>query len=171
MVEITEEKFNNIKQKAIKYFKNNRKVVSDIFWEVIITPEWFNHIEWKNKNHKRPLKESYIRYLCFLHTAYILNNLKLYQEFREEFQDFVLKRKWKNIKERKIVELFWFVAIVNNNKNRIKIIIRKVEWWNKYEFVSVIPLWKNVWYWTQLFFDNEEEYLKVLEEEIKKPSS
>jgi hypothetical protein len=31
MQEITIEKFNQIKNKAIKYFKNNRKIISPIF--------------------------------------------------------------------------------------------------------------------------------------------
>lgn len=60
-----------------------------------------------------------------------------------------------------------------------KIIVKKIDWWNKYEFVSIIPLWKNEWYWNQLFFDNEEVFLKILEEDVikleeditKKPSS
>lgn len=171
MSEITEEKYQNIKDKAINYFKNNKNINSPSFWEIKITPEWFNHIEWKNKNHKRPMKESYIRYLCFLHTDYILKNSKLYQEYREEIQKFEIKRKWKKKIENKVVLLYWFVAIVNHNQNRVKIIVRKVDWWNKYEFISIIPLWKNIWYWNQLFFDNEEDYLKILEDATKKPSS
>ncbi len=165
-----EEKYNEIKLKAIDYFKNNRKILSPCFWEIKITPEWFNHIEWKSKNHKRPIKEAYIRYLCFLSTTYILNNLKLYQEFREEFQFFEIKRNNKKVTEKKIVCLYWFIAIINHNKNRVKIVIRKVDWWNKYEFVSIIPLWKNKWYWNQLFFDNEEDFLRILEEQTKKLS-
>lgn len=172
MSEITEEKYSQMKEKAVEYFKNHRKISSPIFWEIKITPEWFNHIEWKSKNHKRPMKEAYIRLLCFLNTEHILNNSKLYQEFREEMQHFNIKRKNKKINEKKIVHLFWFVAIVNNNKNRIKIVVRKVDGWNHYEFVSIIPAWKNNGYWPQLFFDNEEAFLKVLEkEETKKLSS
>ena len=91
MSEITDEQYEKIKQKAVNYFRENRKILSQAFWEIRITPEWFNHIEWKNKNHKRPKTEVYIRYLCFLSTAYILENLKLYQEFREEFQFFEIK--------------------------------------------------------------------------------
>ncbi len=171
MEEISLEKYNKMKEKAVEYFKQNRTITSPAFWEIKITPEWFNHIEWKNKNHKRPIKEVYIRYLCFLNTEYILNNSKLYQEFREEMQTFDIKRKNKKIKEKKIVNLYWFVAIVNHNKNRVKIVVRKVDGWNKYEFVSIIPLWKNNWYWNQLFFDNEEQFLQVLEDATKKPSS
>jgi len=68
-----------------------------------------------------------MRYLCFLHICYILENSKLYQEFREEFQIFEIKRNNKLLKEKKIVCLYGFVAVVNNNKNRVKIVIRKVD--------------------------------------------
>ena len=71
MKQVTEENYQEIKDKAVKYFKENKVIASPSFWEIKITPEGFNHIEWKNKNHKRPIKEAYIRYLCFLNTAYI----------------------------------------------------------------------------------------------------
>jgi len=173
MLKKTEKQLEEMKNKALSFFKNNKKIISPAFWEIKITPEWFNHIEWKNKNHKRSPTESYVRYLCFLHLDYILSNSKLYQEFRESFQEFELKRKNKKIKEKKIVCLYWFVAIVNNNKNRVKIVVKKVDWWGNYEFVSVIPVWKkNWWYSWELFFDNEEEFLDSLEfKESKKPPS
>ncbi len=142
-----------MKQRALIFFKDNRKIKSPAFWEIKITPEWFNYIELKNKNHKRGVKEAYIRYLCFLHLDYILSNLKLYQEFRECFQEFKIKKKGKTIIDRKIVCLYWFVAIVNSNKNRIKVVVRKVDWWNKYEFVSVIPIKENWGYSWELYFD------------------
>jgi len=172
MLEITEEKYQEMKTKAVDFFWKNRKISSPAFWEIKVTSKWFSHIEWKNKNHKRPRKESYIRYLCFLHLWYVLNNSKLYQEFREYMEDVEIKKKWKKKTEKRIANLYWFVAIVNHNQNRIKIVVKKIDWWNKYEFVSIIPLWKNEWYWNQLFFDNEESFLKILEDwATKKPSS
>lgn len=162
MENISQEQFDKIKQKAVDFMKKNRKIKSPAFWEIKITPEWFNHIEWKNKNHKRSIQESYIRYLCFLHTNYILSNSKLYQEYREFMQDVEIKIKWKKKKQKKIVYVYWFVAVVNNNKNRIKIVIRKVDWWDKLEFVSVIPVWKRNWYSSEIFFDNEDDFLNSL---------
>ncbi len=160
MDEIKQEDYEKVKEKAINLFKKNKIIDSPSFWEIKISPEWFNHIEWKSKNHKRPMKESYIRYICFLHTIYILNNSQLYQEFREEMQEFQLKRWWKIIKDKKIVTLYWFVAIVNNNKNRVKIVVRKVDWWTHFEFVSVIPVWKSNWYSWDLFFDEDLSFLE-----------
>lgn len=159
MEEVEQDKFDNIKNKAVELFKKNKIIKSPIFWEIKITPEWFNHIEWKSKNHKRPNKEIYIRYLCFLHTVFILNKSNLYQEFREEMQEFEIKRKWKKVKDRKIVNLYWFTAIVNNNKHRVKIVVKKVDWWQNYEFVSVIPAWKSNWYGSELFFDEDLSFL------------
>jgi hypothetical protein len=92
-----------------------------------------------------------MRYLCFKHIKYILNNSILYQEYKEELKEFSIKRKWKKVKVKKIVEYFWIVAIVNNNKNRVKIVIAKTEGWWHYEFISVVPYWNNSGY-TKLFY-------------------
>ena len=172
MENITKEQFEKIKQKAIDYMWKHKKINSPAFWEIRITPEWFNHIERKNKNHKRSMQESYVRYLCFLHIEYILSNSKLYQEFREYLEKIDIKRAWKFIKENKMANLYWFVAIVNNNKNRVKVVIKKIDWWNRYEFVSVIPVWKQNGYSSEIYFDNEDDFLKSLEFlETKKLSS
>lgn len=159
MREITEEQYESVKQKAISLFQKNKKIMSRAFGEVKITPEGFNHIEWKSKNHKRPMQEAYIRYLCFNHIIYILNHSELYQEFREELQHIEIKKQNKKVTENKIVYLYGFVAIVNNNKNRVKIVVRKVADWNHYEFVSVIPVWKSDGYSGKLFFDEDMSFL------------
>ena len=60
MNEIKQEDFEKVKEKAINLFRKNKIINSLCFWKIKITPECFNHIEWKSKNHKRPIKESYI---------------------------------------------------------------------------------------------------------------
>lgn len=51
-------------------------------------------------------------------------------------------------------------------------VVKKVEWWENYEFVSVIPYWKWEWHSKEIFFDNKEEFLDSLEfTELKKPSN
>ena len=168
MSEPTQEKYDEMKKKALSIFKDNRRVISPAFWEIKITPEGFTHIEWKNKNHKRPPMEAYVRYLCFSHLVYILNQSKLYQEYRESMEDVSLKRHGKETKEKKIVQYYWFVAIVNSNKNRVKIVVRKVDGWKDYEFVSVIPAWKSNWYsgksgW-EMFFEEDLRFMETVKE-------
>ena len=106
MSEISLEDYEKIKNEALDIFKKNKKVKSPSFWwiEIKITPSWFNHLEWKKENHKRGIKEAFMRYLCFKHIKYILNNLKLYQEYKEELKEFYIKKKWKKVKIKKIVE-------------------------------------------------------------------
>lgn len=158
-MEISDEYYEKVKKQAIWFFKNNKIIKSVCFWDVKITPEWFNYIEWKDKNHKRWKKEACIRYLCFLQTRHILENLWLYQEFKEEFKKFNIKKKKKIVVENKLVSFYWFVAVVSKNKIRVKIVLRKVDWWDKFEFVSVIPAWKITWYndikIKELFFDEK----------------
>ena len=161
-MEINSQILEKMKQKALLYYKENKKIISPLFWEIRITNSWFNHIEWKNKVHKRDFKEAYVRYICFFHTKYILEESNLYQEFREQVEQFKIKigkKKYKNVNENTCY--YWFVAIVNKNKHRVRIVIKKHEKSNYYEFVSVVPAWKKDWYlWNKdniLFFDEKLE--------------
>lgn len=45
---ITSKILEEMKQKALIFYKNNKKIKSPIFWEIRVTNNWFNHIEWKN---------------------------------------------------------------------------------------------------------------------------
>ena len=158
MAKITDEKYSEIKKEALELFKNNRKISCSCFWgiDVKLSPSWFNHLEWQREWHKRSKNEAFMRYLCFKHIKYILNNSILYQEYKEELKEFSIKRKWKKVKVKKIVEYFWIVAIVNNNKNRVKVVIAKTEGWWHYEFISVVPYWSNSGY-NKLFYEENIE--------------
>ena len=160
MKEISQAEFDAVKNKAVELFRKNKKISSPAFSEIRITPEWFEHIEWKNKNHKRPIREAYVRYICFLHLIYILNHSKLYQEFREDTGKVIVKKQGKKILVNKIVYFYGFIAIVNNDKNRVKIVVRKVDDWDHYEFVSVIPVWKSWWYSGSMFFEEDMGFLE-----------
>jgi hypothetical protein len=65
----------DIKAKALDIFLKNKKIYSPIFGYVHITPRGFGHIEWKSKDVKRPPKEIYIRYACFLYVVDIISKL------------------------------------------------------------------------------------------------
>lgn len=156
MEAITKEKLAKAKEEALIFFKKNKAISSPCFWwiKIKVTPNGFNHLEWQRENHRRSANESFMRYVCFKHIKYILNNLELYQEYKEEMREFFIKKKGKKVKQKRIVEYFWFVAIVNNNKNRIKVVISKIDWWDNFEFVSVVPYWKMEWY-SKLFFEEK----------------
>ena len=68
-MDINSQILEKMKQKALLYYKENKKIISPLFWEIRITNSWFNHIEWKNKVHKRDFKEAYVRNICFFHTV------------------------------------------------------------------------------------------------------
>jgi hypothetical protein len=154
-MEITKEQFESVKWKALTHFEKHRKVYSPIFWEIKIDTNWFKHIEWDSQNHKRPLKEAYIRYLCFLNFDYIIENSNLYQEYRETYEMIEVKWKKKRFKVNKLIKYYWLVAIVNNNQQRIKVIIKKIEWRDKLEYVSVVPRWKITKNWLVLYLNDD----------------
>jgi hypothetical protein len=119
--------------------------------------KWLEHIEWDIPNHKRPLMEAYIRYLCFLHFDYIIKNSHLYQDYMERMEKVKIKsRKGKLIYVNRLVKYYWLISIVNHNKQRVKVIVKKTEWFNKVEYISVIPCWKQTKYWPQLFIEDFE---------------
>ena len=147
-----------MKNNAFNHFLKNKKILSPIFWEIKATQGWFDHIEYKSKNHKRPKQEAYIRYLCFLHFDFIIKKSNLYQDYLQRYEKFKIKRNKKIIVVNKLVTYYWFIATVNNNKQRVKILVKKVDWWDKMEYVSVIPVWKTTKYWPQLYLDNESDF-------------
>lgn len=114
---ITKEAIEEIKIKALAYYKKHKIITSPCFGEIRITNDGFNHIEWKDKHHKRDFRDAYIRYICFFHTVHILENLSLYQEYREEMREFTVTRKkqgkTKNIVIKDRIRHFGFVAVVN----------------------------------------------------------
>ncbi len=49
-------------------------------------------------------------------------------------------------------------------------VVKKVDGWDSYEFVSIIPAWRNEGYTNIIFFDEDTEHLaastkKVIQEE------
>jgi hypothetical protein len=159
--DISDEKFERARENALALFQKNKRISSPCFGEVRIDPDGFGHLEWKSKDHKRTKKAAYMRYLCFLHVPYILQNMKLYQEYREVMEDVPVKKKGKIIKERKPVRYYGFVAIVNGDRQRVKIVVKRVDGWGSYVFASAIPRWDLKGYsggkYASLFFDDEDE--------------
>jgi hypothetical protein len=74
-----------------------------------------------------------------------------------------IKKSGKKVKLQKKIYTYGLVGIVNQDKNRIKIVVRKVDGWNKYEFVSVIPVWKSAGYSRSIFFDEDMSFLDAIE--------
>lgn len=139
-MEITQEQFYNAKENALKYFKAHKKITSPILWDVKITFQWIEHIEYKTKNKKRPLNEAYIRYLCFLNIAEIIENWYSFQEYRREIKKIWVKWNKKRYFVEQIVEYFWIITNIQNRE--MKVVIRKISWRTFAEFVSIIPTWK-----------------------------
>lgn len=165
MAEITKADIEEIKSKALEYYKKHKIIQSPCFGEIRITNAGFNHIEWKDKSHLREFSDAHTRYICFFHTAHILENMHLYQEYREEMKELTItkKRQWqtKKILMKDIVRHFGFIAVVNKNKHRVRIVVSKKDGCKNYEFVSVVPAWKRRGYlWSQtndLFFDEPHD--------------
>lgn len=134
------------KWKAIEFWKFNRTIRNSKLGEIRITEDGFNHIEYKDKKHKRQNeKEVMYRYRCFMYVKRILTNLGEYQEYEERSVNISIRRHWKNVHEMRPACYYWFVAIIND-KIRVKVVVKKVDWFEKCEFVTVCPIWITKFY-------------------------
>ena len=140
---------SQIRDRAIKYYRTIKRIKSPAFSkEIRITNEWLAHIEWKDPKHRRPNDEIYMRYLCFLSIESILCHMELYQEYRAWLEEIEVERWGQIIKEQKPVQYYWFVGIVKigDDQHRIRVVVKEVYWWEKIDFVSVMPARKMKWY-------------------------
>jgi hypothetical protein len=106
MNEVTESLYEKARTNAVSAFQKNRKVANPIFGTIKITPEGFEHLEWKNRNHKRPMREAFVRLICFMDVPYILQRSHIYQEYRETCEEIQVKKNGRILKERKIVRYY-----------------------------------------------------------------
>jgi len=81
-----------MKEQVLSYYAQHKKISSPLFGEVKITPQALWHLENKDKKHKRADKEIFIRYKCFLLVDKIIEKSHLYQEYKQEMQDVVVKK-------------------------------------------------------------------------------
>lgn len=148
---------NDLKNQVFDFYEKNKKINSPLFWFVKLTPQWLWHLENKDKNHKRWEKESAVRMKCFLYIHDIIKKSHLYQEYKQEYEDVLIKRNGRKIKEKKIVQYFGLVWIIKNigwTLIRIKVILKKVPDRRSVEFVSVIPARSIKWY-NRLYIEDE----------------
>jgi len=81
-----------LKENVIEYYQNNKRIKSPIFGEIKVTPQSLWHLENKDKQHKRTEDQVRIRYKCFLLIDKIITKSYLYQEYKQETQEIVVKR-------------------------------------------------------------------------------
>ena len=144
-----------LKEGVIKYYQNNKRIKSPIFGIIKITPQTLWHLENKDKYHKRTEDQLKIRYKCFLLIDQIITKSYLYQEYKQETQEVLIKKHWKKQKILAKVKYYWLVGIIEAyqwHRIRIKVVLKKVANRNNYELVSVIPAWNMKWY-HRLYFD------------------
>lgn len=148
---------NELKQLVYQFYEANKKISSPVFGLVKLTPSWLWHLENKDKSHKRENKDYTIRMRCFLCIHDIIKKSHLYQEYKKELDDVVIKKNWKKVKIKKTVEYFWLIGIVKTDewkKTRIKVVLKRVENRDSVEFVSVIPA-RNIKGYNKLYIEDE----------------
>lgn len=116
--------------------------------KVRFTTKNFKHLIYKDWKHKRSSQEIKMRSICFLSVEKIIKKSHTYQEFLVEEWMVKIKKHWKKIKEKRIVSYYWLVAVVQNRQwsHRIRVVIKKSEWFEHAEYLSVMPAWNSKGY-------------------------
>ncbi|MCK5416045.1 hypothetical protein KAI92_01305 [Candidatus Parcubacteria bacterium] len=138
---VQQEKYKEIKEKAEKEYKKTKAVFSPFLKRNInFNSKGLDHIKFKEWNKTRLIADQYLR-LKFLKLApRILEKATTLQEFNETKN---FERKRKNTRWEKIltpVKYYGFVALLNY-KIKIKIIVKEVEGGQPF-FWSIMPFWK-----------------------------
>lgn len=138
---------------AVAKFKKLRLkkewIMCPVLWiPVKFTDENFKHLTYKDKKHKRTAQEIKMRSLCFLSVDKIIKKSNTFQEYLCEQRELIIKKH--GVKEKKFrnVEYIWLVAIIDSNKwkHRIRVVLKKIDWYSFAEYLSVMPARKMKWH-------------------------
>lgn len=139
-MEINPKKFNKIKDKAEKFYKEIQEIYCPYFKEkVAFNSKGLNHIKFKEWNKARLVESQYLR-LKFLHLApEVIKKSHTLQEIRESnnFERQKINSRWE--RRMMIVRYYAFVAILDNI--RLKIIVKEINGGKKF-FWSIYPHWR-----------------------------
>lgn len=138
---------------AVSKFINLRSkkwwIICPALWfNIIFTDNNFKHLTYKDKNHKRSTQEIKMRSICFLSVDKIIKKSWTYQEYLCEENPIIIKKHGKKEKIMRKIEYIWLVAIVDwpNWKHRIRVVIKKIEGFSYWEYLSIMPAWKMKWH-------------------------
>lgn len=139
-MEISDEKFNKIREEAEKYYYSIGNVNCPYFnEEVHFNVEGFEHLLFKSWNKTRSRNEQYTRLRLLPLARQVILKSHTLQEY-DERQILVRQKinsRWE--KRNKLVHYYVFVAIIK--ECRIKVIIKEIEGGKKY-FYSLYPSWR-----------------------------
>jgi len=82
-----------MKDQVLAYYEKHKKIVSPLFGDIKVTPQALRHLENKDKKHKRTDEGITIRYKCFMLIDQLIEKSHLYQEYKQEMQEILIKRK------------------------------------------------------------------------------
>lgn len=182
---IPKEVYQTALDDAVSFYWKNREFNSPFLWQVKVTKHWFQHLQnkWFENQRKRNPKDAYVRLKCFPHVWTLLRKLWLPQEYRCKMENTTYKKGAKVMKQQRKVEYFAFIGILYSNM-RVKVVIRKPDWYEKAEFHSIQPAWQMESYqdmsfrWDMFHEDPEEIWdsfdsfiTEIVSEDIKKSQS
>ena len=141
-MEISEDKFNKIREDAEKYYYSIGRIKCPYFNEDIhFNSEGFEHLLFKSWNKTRSRSEQYMRLRLLSLVCQVISKSHTLQEY-EEKQILVRQKinsRWE--KRNKLVYYYVFVAIIKDC--RVKVIIKEITGGEKF-FYSLYPSWKVV---------------------------
>lgn len=139
-MEVSDNKFNQVKKESIELYNSLDKVKCPFFSEyVAFNSKGLQHLKFKSWNKTRSTKDQYMRFKLLKYAPDIIRKSHTLQEYCEKrsLERIQINSRWE---ERAIgISYYGFIAIMN--EIRIKIIIKETKGGERY-FWSIIPCWK-----------------------------
>lgn len=139
-MEISEEKFFQIKEKAETYYGTIGSVYCPYLKEsVAFNVKGLEHLKFKGRDKARVQQDQYTRFRLLELAPKILSMSYTLQGYSETHESLSVKTNGRRKSVIKKVVFYEFIAVIKNH--RVRIIVREPEGERKY-FWSIIPFWK-----------------------------
>ncbi|PIP17022.1 MAG: hypothetical protein COX44_02215 [Candidatus Portnoybacteria bacterium CG23_combo_of_CG06-09_8_20_14_all_37_13] len=141
-MDINTEQFRKIKEEAERFYKEISEIYCPYFQETIsFNAKGLDHIKFSEWNKARPIKQQYMRLRLLKLAPQVIKKSHTLQEFHEtkRFERQKINSRWE--KRTVMVRYYGFIAITDNLRTKVKIIIKEIERGKRF-FWSIIPFWK-----------------------------
>lgn len=143
--------YQKIKEAAQELYNNINSVFSPALGEkVAFSAEGFSHIIFKNHHSMREESSQILRFRLLSLAKKLIGLSTTHQEFEESLKEVLVKKYKKKTRESRMVKYWGIIAIID--KQKIKVIVRKIGNNGSLHFWSVIPAWTTNKYRDTRFF-------------------
>ena len=137
-MEIDSEYFERCREKALTVFRSTASIYNPYLnSKIILNSDGFHHLQFSSR-HERNKREQFLKFRLLTLALEIIKKSGTVQEYRKILSPVGKKSPRNGAISMKNVEYYGFVAIVGENKIKVKTIVRRIGD-GQYHFWSVMP--------------------------------